>query len=174
MENLNVNYKKEWEKLYNQLSHIKAYDTQAFIKELSYQIGQLEFFHNNVTKNQTGNPSTSYFKPKKAPEKHQIAYFNLGNGFPKELRGGHWCYIIKRTKTKFLIIPCTSVKDNKLPDPDYQMDIEVDGFINDRKTRLQFSDIRAIDVQRIYINKGFYDVVTSRNTIMNRVYEYMS
>lgn len=169
-----TNYKKEWDSLFFKLSHINQYDKEGFIKDLSYQIGQLEFFHNNVTRNQTGNPSTSYFKPKKSPEAHQIAYFNLTNGFPKELRGGHWCYIVKRSKSKFLVIPCTSVKDGKLADPDYQVDIEIDSFDNDKITRLQISDMRGIDAQRLYINKGFYDVVTERNVIMNKVYEFMN
>ena len=169
-----TNYKKEWDSLFFKLSHINQYDKEGFIKDLSYQIGQLEFFHNNVTRNQTGNPSTSYFKPKKSPEAHQIAYFNLTNGFPKELRGGHWCYIVKRSKSKFLVIPCTSVKDGKLADPDYQVDIEIDSFENDKITRLQISDMRGIDAQRLYINKGFYDVVTERNVIMNKVYEFMN
>ena len=169
-----TNYKKEWDSLFFKLSHINQYDKEGFIKDLSYQIGQLEFFHNNVTRNQTGNPSTSYFKPKKSPEAHQIAYFNLTNGFPKELRGGHWCYIVKRSKSKFLVIPCTSVKDGKLADPDYQVDIEIDNFENDKITRLQISDMRGIDAQRLYINKGFYDVVTERNVIMNKVYEFMN
>lgn len=169
-----LNYKKEWDTIYDKLNHISQYDREGFIKDLSYQVGQIEFFHNNVTKNQTGNPSTSFYKPKKAPEQHQIAYFNLTNGFPKELRGGHWCYIVKRSKSKYLVIPCTSVKDGKIADPDFQVDIEIDDFENDKTTRLQISDMRTVDSQRLYINRGFFDVVTDRNRIMNKVYEYMS
>ena len=160
--------KQEWIKLYGVLTHIENFDCTSFVKDMKYEIGQLKFFYNNVTRNQTGNPSTSFYKPKLKPESHQLAYFNLTQGFPKELRGGHWCYVLKHVKSKYIIIPCTSVKDDSsLPDPEYQMDIEIDGFPNDKKARLQFSDIRAVDAQRLYVDRGIYDIITDRSKIIN-------
>lgn len=166
--------KQEWIKLYGVLTHIEGFDYSAFIKDSKYEIGQLKFFYNNVTRNQTGNPSTSFYKPKVKPESHQIAYFNLTQGFPKELRGGHWCYVLKQAKSKFIIIPCTSVKEDSSPaDPEFQMDIELDEFPNGKKARLQFTDIRAVDAQRLYSDRGIYDVVTERGLIVNKALEAM-
>lgn len=170
----NTSNKEEWIKLYGMLTHIEGFDYDTFIKDTKYEIGQLKFFYNNITRNQTGNPSTSFYKPKVVPESHQLAYFNLTQGFPKELRGGHWCYVLKHTKSKFIIIPCTSVKeDSTPPDPEYQMDIEIDGFPNGRKARLQFSDIRSVDVQRLYGTRGIYDIVTERGLILNGIFDAM-
>lgn len=164
--------KEEWVKLYGMLTHIEGFDSNSFIKDTKYEIGQLKFFYNNVTRQQTGNPSTSFYKPKIKPESHQLAYFNLTQGFPKELRGGHWCYIVKQVKSKFIVIPCTSVKDDSTPaDPEYQMDIEIDGFPNGKKARLQLSDIRAVDAQRLYSTRGLYDIVTEKGIILNSVFD---
>lgn len=162
--------KQEWIKLYGVLTHTENFDMNTFIKDMKYEIGQLKFFYNNITRNQTGNPSTSFYKPRIKPEAHQLAFFNLTHGFPKELRGGHWCYILKHAKSKFIIIPCTSVKEDSSPaDPEFQMDIEIDGFPNDKKARLQFSDIRSVDAQRLYVDRGIYDIVTDRSKILNSV-----
>lgn len=159
-------------KIQTSLLNIDGFDINTYVRDMAYEVEQIKFFYNNVTKNQTGDPSTSYYKPKVKPHEHQIAYFNLTQGFPKELRGGHWCYIVKAMKSKFLVIPCTSVKETSpLIDPDLQLDIEISDFENERKTRLQFSDMRAIDNQRLYVAKGVYDVITERNTILNSCME---
>lgn len=159
-----------WDNIYKQLHNIKNFNPDSFIKNTQYLVDQIYFFNNRVAMNQTGDPSTSYFKPKSIPNIGQIAYFNLTDGFPKELKGGHWCYVVQRMKGKFLIIPCTSIKNElKEADTDYQLDIELENFPNSRGTRLQLSDMRSIDAQRLYSNKGFYNVVTPIEAINTKL-----
>ncbi|ONI38014.1 hypothetical protein AN639_05935 [Candidatus Epulonipiscium fishelsonii] len=153
------------------LNDLKNYqDIEGFITDLEYHVGQLSYFYDYLTPKQTGDPSTTFYRPKKMPQIHQIAYFNLTRGFPKELYGGHWCYVFKYFKSKYVIIPTTSVKEDSLPpDPEFQMDIEVDNFKNGMTTRLQLSDMRSIDLQRLYCSKGFYNVLTDRDQILHNV-----
>lgn len=153
------------------LKNLKNYeDIEGFVTDLEYHVGQLTYFYDHLTPKQTGDPSTTFYRPKKAPEVHQIAYFNLTRGFPKELYGGHWCYVFKYFKSKFVVIPTTSVKPDSLPpDPQFQLDIEVGNFKNGMLTRLQLSDMRTIDIQRLYCGKGFFDVMTDRKYILENV-----
>ncbi|MEG0388996.1 MAG: hypothetical protein RR582_11760, partial [Niameybacter sp.] len=86
------------------------------------------------------------------------------------LYGGHWCYVFKYFKSKFVVIPTTSVKADSLPpDPEFQLDIVVNNFKNGMLTRLQLSDMRTVDIQRLYCGKGFYDVITDREYIVQNV-----
>lgn len=158
-------------KIMNEFREIKNYDQKrGFLEDLNYQIGQIKYFYDELTPNQTGDPSTTFYRPKQLPKIHQIAYFNLTRGFPKELYGGHWCYIFKYFKTKFVIIPTTSVKPDSLPpDKDFQMDIKVKDFANNSVTRLQIGDMRTVDIQRLYPAKGFYDVLTDKEYITENV-----
>ena len=151
--------------------NIKYYDQKrGFLEDLNYHIGQIKYFYDDLTPNQTGDPSTTFYRPKQLPKVHQIAYFNLTRGFPKELYGGHWCYIFKSFKTKLVVIPTTSVKADSLPpDKEYQMDIDVRNFTNQYITRLQIGDMRTVDIQRLYPSKGFYDVITNRERITDNI-----
>lgn len=153
------------------LKQLRNYtDVEGFVTDLKYHVGQLSYFYDHLTPKQTGDPSTTFYRPKKIPQVHQIAYFNLTRGFPKELYGGHWCYVFKYFKSKFIVIPTTSVKEDSLPpDPEFQYDIEVKDFTNGMHTRLQLSDMRTIDIQRLYCGKGFYDVITDREEIVKNV-----
>lgn len=150
-------------------------DVDGFVTDLEYLVGQLTYFYNRLTPRQTGDPSTTFYKPKKLPKPHQVAYFNLTRGFPKELYGGHWCYVLKYFKSKFIIIPTTSVKRNSLKaDPDFQIDIKVKNFKNGLTTRMQISDMRTVDAQRLYFNKGFYDVITEKKYICEEMNKILS
>lgn len=153
------------------LKSLKNYgDIEGFVKDLEYHVGQLNYFYDKLTPSQTGDPSTTIYTPKKIPRVHQLAYFNLTRGFPKELYGGHWCYIFKYFKSKFVIIPTTSVKPTSLPpNPEFQMDIKVKDFKNGYLTRLQIGDIRTVDIQRLYYSKGFYDVLTDREEVLEGI-----
>ncbi|ONI46437.1 hypothetical protein AN641_00200 [Candidatus Epulonipiscioides gigas] len=162
---------KEMKEIGEALSNMKNYpDVPGFVTDIKYQVGQLSYFYDNLAPKQTGDPSTTFYRPKKFPKVHQLAYFNLTRGFPKELYGGHWCYVFKYFKSKFIIIPTTSVKANSLPpDPEFQLDIAVSDFKNGMLTRLQLSDMRTIDIQRLYCGKGFYDVTTDREYILHNI-----
>ena len=145
-------------------------DVKEFLTDLEYHVGQLDYFYNDITPKQSGDPASSFYKLKQIPEPHQVAYFNLTRGFPKELYGGHWCYIVKIFKYKALVIPTTSVKDNSSPpDSQFQLDVAVENFTNPQLTRLQVSDLRVVDLQRLYQSKGFYNVLTSRNYIEQNI-----
>lgn len=156
----------------------KNYDKIGFVYDLQFTVGQLKYFFDVVVESQTKNPNTSYYYLKKhEPNEHQVAYINLTRGFPKELFGGHYCYILKKFKDKYLVIPTTSV-DNEEDDKeqDFEINIQIKNFINNKITRLNLSNIRTIDVQRIYQfndmfekEKGIFDVITDRNFIIEKV-----
>jgi hypothetical protein len=166
-----MNIENKMLQISSSLQDLKNYtDVEGFVTDLEYHIGQLSYFYDHLTPKQTGDPSTTFYRPKKIPTVHQLAYFNLTRGFPKELYGGHWCYIFKHFKSKFVIIPTTSVKEDSLmPDPEFQLDIEVKDFKNGMQTRLQLSDMRTVDIQRLYCSKGFYEVETPRAYILENI-----
>jgi hypothetical protein len=166
-----MNIDEQMQEVAKNLKRLKNYeDVEGFITDLDYHVGQLAYFYDHLTPRQTGDPSTTFYRPKKIPQVHQIAYFNLTRGFPKELYGGHWCYVFKYFKSKFVVIPTTSVKEGSLPpDPQFQLDVAVDNFKNGLLTRLQLSDMRTIDIQRLYCGKGFFDVTTDREYIVENV-----
>ena len=166
-----VNNDEFMRKIMLEFSSIKNYEQKrGFLEDLNYHVGQIKYFYDELTPNQTGDPSTTFYRPKQLPQIHQIAYFNLTRGFPKELYGGHWCYVFKYFKTKFVIIPTTSVKPDSLEaDREFQMDIEVKDFANSFITRLQVGDMRTVDIQRLYPAKGFYDVITQREKIVKNI-----
>lgn len=149
------------------LEKLNTYDHQGFVKQLEYWVGQMEFFYNVLSKGK--DPDTVFYKVKPAqrPQEGQIAYFNLTRGFPKELYDGHFCYILKDFGYKFTVIPVTSLKDDSSEcDPKFQMDIEIDGIDDGR---LQCSDLRTVDLQRINTTKGIYNIITPKEDIIEKV-----
>lgn len=151
----------------NILERINNFDKDGFANQLKYWLKELEFFYNRITPNQTGNPSTSFYKIQSSlrPNEGQIAFFNLRRGYPKEIYDGHYCYILKDFGIKYLVIPTTSVKDQSQANPNFEYDIKIRNFKNDLTTRLQISDIRTIDIQRFNEKRIVYNVVTDRETI---------
>lgn len=160
----------------------KNYDKTGFIYDIDYTLGQLEYFFDTIVPNQGGTPNSSYYYLKKMePKEHQIAYVNLTRGFPKELFGGHYCYILKKFKDKYVIIPTTSV-DDPIKDTiqDFEIEINIKNFHNNKITRLNVSNIKSIDIQRIYQpdpvfenEKGIFDVLTDREEINKKVVEIL-
>lgn len=159
----------------DKLDRINQYQSiDGFIRDLEYHLDQLDYFYNVLTSKGSGDPSTTFYLPKHIPNEHQVAYFNLTRGFPKELYGGHWCYVYKRLKTKLLVIPMTSVKEDSAEiDPEFELDIKIKEFKNNSFARLQLSDMRTIDIQRLYIKKGFYDVETKREVIIEQMKNFL-
>lgn len=158
-------------KVADKLNKIRHYqDIDGFVRDLEYHVDQLDYFYNELTDKNTGDPSTTFYLPKKLPTEHQIAYFNLTRGFPKELYGGHWCYVYKQLNTKVIVIPMTSVKEDSAEvNSRFELDIKIKDFKNKNIARLQISDMRTIDIQRLYIKKGFYDVETEREIIQKNI-----
>ena len=101
-----------------------------------------------------------------------MAYFNIGRGFPKELMDGHWCYVLKDLGYKMLIIPCTSIKDSEA-NPEFELDIDVIMSGKKTRSRLQLSEIRCVDMQRLDLRKSFCDVLTKHEIITDYVKEHL-
>ena len=128
---------------------------------------QLEYFYCHLVPECGGNSEETFYHLYKRPSEHQLAYFNIGRGFPKELQDGHWCYVLKDLGTKMLIIPSTSIKeDSKECHPNFEMDIEIIMKGKLTKSRIQLSDIRSVDVQRLDLRKRFCKVITPRIDIL--------
>lgn len=159
-------YKEMWG-ISNVLDRIKTqYDSEDFVEQLKFQVEQLSFFYDFLVKKQGNNPSKTFYRPKKRPKEHQIAYFNLTRGFPKELYDVHWCYVFKDFGCKLLVIPTTSVKEDSKPcNPLYEKDIQIKDFTNGKISRLHIDDTRVVDLQRLIEDKGIYDIETNRKDI---------
>lgn len=168
---MSMSIEKKMENVAKQIEGLKNDPNKSgLVYDIEQWIGGLEYFYNNLVPRQGGDPSKTFYQPKKAPKVHQIAYFNLRRGYPKELFGGHWCYVLKNYKSKYLVVPTTSVKkDSTDLNPNFEIDIEVDGFMNELVTRLQVTDIRTLDVQRLYDKKGFYEVTTDREIVLDKL-----
>jgi hypothetical protein len=165
-----MNIDEEMQKITTKLKQIVKYDTIGFIYDLKTLVGQLYNFHNELIPQEELNGNNTYFHPPKVPKVHQIAYFNLGHGYPKELYGGHWCYVVSDFKYKFLIIPTTSVKPNSSKlNPDFEIKIEAKNFKNDLETRMQVTDMRIVDLHRIHVKKELYDVTTDKKYVQNEL-----
>lgn len=153
------------------LDHIEKtgmYDVEKYCCSLKHLTSQLEYFYCHLVPNGTGQSSSTFYHLHYRPKIHELAYFNIGRGFPKELMDGHWCYILKDLGYKMLVVPCTSIKENSKPcHPHFEMDIDV--MMDHKKTqsRIQLSDIRSIDIQRLDVRKKFCEVLTQRQAILN-------
>jgi len=158
------------------LKRINNFDKEEFANQLKYWLKELEFFYNRIVPNQTGNPSTSFYQitPSLRPKEHQVAFFNLRRGYPKEIYDGHYCYIIKDFGLKYLIIPTTSVKDNSIANSNFEYDIQIKDFKNNLISRLQISDIRTIDVQRFNEKRIIYEVITEKDIIVKEIQRILS
>lgn len=158
------------------LKSIKNYDIEGFSSQLLYWIKQLSFFYNTVVPQQTNDPSTSFYnvEPSKRPKEGQVAYFNLRRGYPKETYDGHYCYILKEFKMKYVIIPLTSVKPNSSPlNPQFEYDIQLINFPNNLLSRLQVTDIRSVDMQRLNEKRPIYNVLTDPTIILNNIKKFL-
>ena len=161
------------EKVINILEKMKNYDAEGFSSQLLYMTRELDFFYSKLVEKQNDkNPSKTFYNVRpisKRPNQGQVGYFSLRRGYPKEVYDGHYCYVLKDFGVKFVVIPLTSVKDGSTANPNFEMDIEIKDFINNNVSRLQITDIRAVDVQRIDESREVYDVNTPRQLILDKV-----
>lgn len=157
----------------NKLDESGLYDAEKYSRSLLHQTSQLSYFYCSLVKD--GSPSDTYYHVHKRPKEHQMAYFNIGRGFPKELMDGHWCYIVKDLGYKMLIIPCTSIKKESSPlNPHFEKDLTViddHGLIT--HSRMQLTDLRTVDIQRLDCRKPFYTVCDDREEIRNFIIEHL-
>lgn len=157
----------------NKLDESGLYDAEKYSRSLLHQTSQLSYFYCSLVKD--GSPSDTYYHVHKRPKEHQMAYFNIGRGFPKELMDGHWCYIVIDLGYKMLIIPCTSIKKESSPlNPHFEKDLTViddHGLIT--HSRMQLTDLRTVDIQRLDCRKPFYTVCDDREEIRNFIIEHL-
>lgn len=149
------------------------YDVDALLYSLSYQLKQLNFFYKDlIDKEGTNDANKTYYNLSPNPTEHKIIYVSLCRGFPKELYDGHWCYVLKHSGTKLLVIPITSIKDCSSPEEQsYYFDIQEEGNI---KVRLRFDEMRTIDKMRVMTkDKPYKNVITQRTVIENKLMEYL-
>ena len=71
-----------------------------------------------------------------------------------------------------LIIPCTSLKGNSC-NLGFELDIDVMMENVKTKSRLQLSEIRCVDMQRLDLRKPFCNVLSTRKEIINYVEEHL-
>jgi hypothetical protein len=101
-----------------------------------------------------------------------LAYFNIGRGYPKELQDGHWCYVLKDFGYKMLIVPCTSIKENSSAiNENFEMEIETMYHHEKMRCRMQLSDMRMVDLQRLDERKPIYEVRTNKEDIKSFIKE---
>lgn len=159
----------EIEKSLEKLEQTGIYDVEKYSHSLLHLTSQLEYFYCHLVKEGSGDIDKTYYHVSRRPKVHQLAYFNIGRGFPKELMDGHWCYVLKDLGYKMVVIPCTSLKGTKA-NPEFEMDIKIkmeDDKISN--SRIQLSDIRSIDMQRLDLRKPFYEVLTEPEKILEFV-----
>ena len=157
------------------LHHIQEtgiYDVDKYCCSLLHLTNQLEYFYCHLVPKGSGDCDNTYYRLHDRPKEHQMAYFNIGRGFPKELMDGHWCYIITYFGNKALVIPCTSNRQNQ--NNEYKKVIK---SVNNKNeiiySKLSFSDIRCIDMQRLDLRKNFLNVITPRDEILNEFIKYI-
>lgn len=129
------------------------YDVKKYTHSLMHQTGQLEYFYCNLVRD--GCCDHTYYRVHNKPRVHELAYYNIGRGFPKEIMDGHWCYIVQDLGYKCLVIPCTSIKNDEECSK-FEKDIKIKMNNDVVYSRLQLSDIRAIDNQRLDERKEFH------------------
>ncbi len=154
------------------IKNLKHYDDPCkLIDEIDKWLIELSYFYNKIVQDGQ-NPSMAIYNlpPSQRPKEGQIAYINLRRGYPKETHDDHWCYILKDYGTKYIIIPTTSIKPNSADcNPLFEMDI-IDKTPAG-KSRLQFTDIRSIDIMRVCrsVSPNSYDVITPRDEILTKL-----
>ena len=80
---------------------------------------------------------------------------------------GHWCYVLKDFGSKMLVIPCTSIKEDSPEATEYELDIRAKIRKYPIRSRMQLSDMRVVDLQRLDIRKRFCNVITDKKEIIN-------
>lgn len=168
-----MDYKKNLMEISKSLEHIEktgVYDVDKYTCSLLHLTNQLEYFYCDLVAKGNNDCDHTFYYIKNKPKVGQMAYFNIGRGFPKELMDGHWCYILSDLGYKALVIPSTSIKEDSKPcNKMYEMDIEIMYYNKKMKSRIQLSDIRTVDLQRLDLRKPFVDVLTDRDSIIEFV-----
>lgn len=94
--------------LAQKLEDTGRYDVGMLISGLKHLLTENNFFYGPlVDQAPVNDPSRVFFDLKVNPAVHQLVYVHLGGGYAKEMRGPHWCYVVKNNGQKLTIIPLT-------------------------------------------------------------------
>ena len=158
--------------LAEQLDETGNYNIDLLLSGLKHMLTENCFFYGILANMYPEkDPSRVFFDLKVNPQVHQLVYVQLGGGYAKELRGPHWCYVLKNAGQKLTVIPATSLKENSGPAREpFEFDIqEDDGMVG----RLHFDDIRSIDKMRVLEYKSYKTVITPREEILEAYRRYL-
>ena len=78
----------EMKKSLKNLKETECYDVEKYTYSLLHQTRQLEYFYCQLVEEENPEPDQTYYHVSRRPMVHQMAYFNIGRGFPKELMVG--------------------------------------------------------------------------------------
>ena len=99
--------------LAQKLEDTGRYDVGMLISGLKHLLTENNFFYGPlVDQAPVNDPSRVFFDLKVNPAVHQLVYVHLGGGYAKEMRGPHWCYVVKNNGQKLTVIPLTSIKED--------------------------------------------------------------
>lgn len=158
--------------LAEQLDETGNYNVDMLISGLKHMLTENCFFY-GILANMfpEKDPSRVFYDLKVNPQVHQLVYVQLGGGYAKELRGPHWCYVLKNAGQKLTVIPATSLKENSGPArKPFEFDIqEDDGMVG----RLHFDEIRSIDKMRVLETRPYKTVITPREEILEANRRYL-
>lgn len=102
--------------LAQKLEDTGRYDVGMLISGLKHLLTENNFFYGPlVDQAPVNDPSRVFFDLKVNPAVHQLVYVHLGGGYAKEMRGPHWCYVVKNNGQKLTVIPLTSIKEDSGP-----------------------------------------------------------
>ena len=139
------------------------YNIESYCDHLIYHLNQLNYYYKFI-KNKN-------YKLKMKINAHDLIYVNFGKGFPKEIMDGHWCYVLRNYGDKLLVVPCTKAQSTINYNEKYKFKITVLDKDNQYlEFFLQLTDLRGIDIQRIYSKKGKKTVITEKEEILNFIY----
>ena len=163
-------FNQKLDRLQDQIRNLdEVYDAQTYLEALLHQTGQLDYFYRNY------EPNDVYRLGGRRPEKGEVAYFNLDAGFPKELQGGHWCYVLNDMNSKMLVVPLCSVKAEMLQTGAVVHNKYIE-YVNltfgngiSTVSKMSYSDMRSIDIQRIDLRKPFARIDRCRQDIVDKV-----
>lgn len=112
--------------LAQQLDETGNYDVDMMLSGLHHMLAQNNYFYGTFAKNFPDKDSCKVFYDLPVnPVPHQLVYVQLSCGYPKEIRGPHWCYVLTSYGQKLTVIPAASIKENSGPvRAPYQFDID--------------------------------------------------
>ena len=140
----------EMKKSLKNLKKTECYDVEKYTYSLLHQTRQLEYFYCQLVEEENPEPDQTYYHVSRRPMVHQMAY-------------------LKDFGSKMLVIPCTSIKEDSPEATEYELDIRAKIRKYPIRSRMQLSDMRVVDLQRLDIRKRFCNVITDKKEIENHI-----